>query len=459
MRRHWRNFGLFLGPAVAAAIAFGPTPEGLEVAGQRALAVVALCVVWWLFTPVALPVTALVGLGALPVLGVLEPGDAFQLFGNQAVFFVVGVFLVAAAMLKTGLSTRMALFTLRATARTEDRLCAAVLCLSAVLCAFVVSHAIAALMLPIVVGIIDALDLGPRRRTAKRLLLSMAWGTVLGSSLTLFGSARTSLALSTYEAWGGTESIGLLEFSAATFPPLAIMLVASFIWLRVRFPPENLAMQPALDRLDSRVQELGRVGRNELITIGVIVLMVIVIALWGREYGYGTLALLSSGLLFAARVLSWEQAERYVNWGIVLLYGGAIAIGATLDKTGAMAWIVERTMPSELGPAAALGVIVLVAIGLSEFVSKAAVIALALPAVLAITPLLGLDPRVVTIVMPVAAGFALSMPTSAPAMAMVYGTGYLRIRQVLVTGVPLSILGAAVLTAFALFGWPLLGIG
>ena len=90
MRRHWRNFGLFLGPAVAAAIAFGPTPEGLEVAGQRALAVVALCVVWWLFTPVALPVTALVGLGALPVLGVLEPGDAFQLFGNQAVFFVVG---------------------------------------------------------------------------------------------------------------------------------------------------------------------------------------------------------------------------------------------------------------------------------------------------------------------------------------------------------------------------------
>jgi solute carrier family 13 (sodium-dependent dicarboxylate transporter), member 2/3/5 len=448
-----------LGPAAALAIALAPTPDGLGEPGQRALAVVALCVVWWLLTPVALPVTALVGLGLLPVLGVLEPADAFSLFGNQAVFFVVGVFLLAAAMLKTGLSTRMALFTLRATAQTEDRLCAAVLGLSAALCAFVVSHAVAALMLPIVVGIIDALDLGPRRRTAKRLLLSMAWGTVLGSSLTLFGSARTSLALSTYQAWGGTESIGLLEFSAATVGPLLIMLLATFLWLRVRYPPEGLAMEPALERLDLRVRELGDVGRNEVVTIGVIVLMVGVIAVWGREYGYGTLALLCSGVLFAARVLSWEQAERYVNWGIVLLYGGAIAIGATLDKTGAMAWVVDRAMPEGLGPGAALAVIALVAVGLSEFVSKAAVIALALPAVLAITPLLGLDPRAVTILMPVAAGFALSMPTSAPAMAMVYGTGYLKVRRVLLTGLPLSILGVAVLSAFALLVWPLLGLG
>ena len=460
MRRHWSTIGLVLGPALAAAIALAPTPDGLGVPGQRALAVMALCVVWWLMTPVALPVTALVGLGLLPVLGVLGPTEAFALFGNQAVFFVVGVFLVAAAMLKTGLSKRLALWTLRATAKTEDRLAAAVLGLSAVLCAFVVSHAVAALMLPIVVGIIDALDLGPRRRTAKRLLLSMAWGTILGSSLTLFGSARASLALSTYQAWGGEQNIGLLQFSAATVPPLLLMLLLAYVWLRIRLPPENLAMEPALKRLDQRVQELGPVGRHELTTVGVIGLMVVVIAVWGRDYGYGTLALLCSGLLFVARVLAWEQAERYVNWGIVLLYGGAIAIGAALDQTGAMAWVVERTMPSGgMGPVAALATIAVLSFALSELVSNAAVIALALPAVLAITPILGLDPRVVTILMPVAAGFALSMPTSTPAMAMVYGTGYLKVRRVLVTGLPLSIVGVAVLTAFALLVWPLLGLG
>ncbi len=460
MKRWPATLGLVLGPSLAAAIAFAPSPEGLDLPGQRALAVLALCVCWWLLTPVALPVTALVGLAALPVLGVLRADEAFALFGNQAVFFVIGVFLLASAMLKTGLSKRLALWTLRATARTEDRLAAAVLGLSAILCAFVVSHAVAALMLPIVVGTIEALDLGPRSRTARRLLLSMAWGTILGSSLTLFGSARASLALSTWQAWGGEGDIGLLDFSAATVPPVLVVLVFTYGWLRIRFPPENLAMEPALERLDAQVRDMGSMKRDEFFTIGTIALMMVVIALFGADHGYGTLALLCSSLLFVSRVLRWEQAERYVNWGIVLLYGGAIAIGSALDQSGAMAWLVDRAMPdSGLGPVMALLVIAAMAALLSEFVSNAAVIALALPAVLAITPLLGLDPRAVTILMPVAAGMALSMPTSTPAMAMVYGTGYLSVRRVLVTGLPLSILGVAVLTAFAVHGWPLLGLG
>ncbi len=460
MKRWPATVGLFLGPSLAAMIALAPTPDGLGVPGQRALAVLALCVCWWLFTPVALPVTALVGLAALPVLGVLPADEAFSLFGNQAVFFVVGVFLVASAMLKTGLSKRLALWTLRAAARTEDRLAGAVLGLSASLCVMVVSHAVAALMLPIVVGIIEALDLGPRSRTARRLLLSMAWGTILGSSLTLFGSARASLALSTWKTWGGEGHIGLLEFSAATMPPLLLILVIAYFWLRIRFPPEDLAMGPALERLDGHVSELGPMKRQEFLTIGTIALMMVVIAVFGGEYGYGTLALLCSALLFVSRVLRWDQAERYVNWGIVLLYGGAIAIGGALDRSGAMIWLVDQCLPdSSVSPALALAAIALMAALLSEFVSNAAVIALALPAVLAVTPMLGLDPKSMTILMSVAAGLGLSMPTSTPAMAMVYGTGYLSVRRVLVTGLPLTIAAVAIVAAFAVFGWPLLGLG
>ena len=95
---------------------------------------------------------------------------------------------------------------------------------------------------------------------------------------------------------------------------------------------------------------------------------------------------------------------------------------------------------------------------LTEFVSNAAVIALMLPAVLAISPVLGLDPRVVTIVMSVACGLAFSMPTSTPAMAMVFGTGYLRPRNVVATGVVLSLVALAVLMVLVATVWPLLGL-
>ena len=87
-----------------------PSPDGLTSQGQHGLAILALCMVWWLLTPVALPVTSLLGMALLPLMGVLTPNEAFAFFGNQAVFFVVGVFLIAAAMLRSGLSSRMALW-------------------------------------------------------------------------------------------------------------------------------------------------------------------------------------------------------------------------------------------------------------------------------------------------------------------------------------------------------------
>ena len=125
---------LVLGPWLCALIRIAPTPEGLTEPGQAALAILALCVTWWLGTPVALPVTSLVGLALLPVLGALPTAEALALFGNPAVFFVIGVFLVAAVLFQTGLSTRVTLLGLRRFSGSEDALCYAVTGLSWGLC-------------------------------------------------------------------------------------------------------------------------------------------------------------------------------------------------------------------------------------------------------------------------------------------------------------------------------------
>ena len=439
-----------------------PVPAGLTESGQAALAVLALCVVWWLLTPVALPVTGLVGLALLPLLGALPVKDTMALFGNQAVFFVIGVFLVASVMMQTGLSARMALWMLRRFARSEDTLCLVVLLLSWALCAVVVSHAVAALMLPIVLGMIQSLDLSARSRTAKRLLLSMAWGTVCGSNLTLLSSARASLALEFYNSFRdksalALEPIGFGAYSLGSAPVSLVAVLCCGVLLRLLFPPEGVAMQPALERLATQAREQGPMSRQEWLTAGVVVAMVGAMFWGGPEY-MSAVALLFSGALFALRVLSWEDAVRYVNWGVVLLYGGAITVGGALDKTGATTWLVGAALPEAgLGPGLLFAMVGAMAAVFTELVSNSAVMAVLLPVALPLAEQVGLEPQAVAMLAPICAGFAYVLPTSTPAMAMVYGTNIIRMRDTL-PGILITLLSLLSLFFMAGLLWPALGM-
>lgn len=458
-----RLMALLAGPLLAALVAYMDTPAGLTLAGQRSLAVLTLCVVWWVFTPVGLPVTSIMGLALLPLLGAMPASEAFALFGNQAVFFVIGVFLVAAVMLETGLSSRISLMCLRRLAKDENRICNGVLFVSWGLCAVVVSHAVAALMLPIVLELLRALNLGPRSNTAKRLLLSMAWGTVAGSNLTLLSSARATLSLELYGSYLADHDlpaapIGFLEYSLGSAPvSLASVLIAAFV-LRWAFPPEGLDLKPAMERLNERVKAMGPISSREMTTLAVIGAMIVCVILYGRDYGLGTVALLFSAILFSLQTLKWEDAERYVNWGVALMYGGAIAIGSALHSSGATGWLIDTLMPAgDIAPWWTLATTAVVTAGMTELVSNSAVIALLMPVILPVAEQVSLDPRVFAWAAPISAGLAFVLPTSTPALAMVFGTGHLRIRHAL-PGVIITIFSLIAFLLAAQFVWPLIGL-
>lgn len=458
-----RLIALLAGPLLAALVTFMDTPAGLTLAGQRSLAVLALCVVWWVFTPVGLPVTSIMGLALLPLLGAMPAAEAFALFGNQAVFFVIGVFLVAAVMLETGLSSRISLICLRRLAKDENRICNGVLFVSWGLCAVVVSHAVAALMLPIVLELLRALNLGPRSNTAKRLLLSMAWGTVAGSNLSLLSSARATLSLELYGSYLADHSlppapIGFLEYSMGSAPVSLASVVIAAVVLRWAFPPEGIDLKPAMDRLNERVQSMGAISTRELTTLAVIAAMILCVIVYGREYGMGTVALLFSAILFSLQTLKWEDAERYVNWGVALMYGGAIAIGSALHSSGATSWLIATAMPTgNIGPTWTLAATATMTAGMTELVSNSAVIALLMPVMLPIADQVALDPRFVAWAAPISAGLAFVLPTSTPALAMVFGTGHLRIRHAL-PGVLITIFSIIAFLLAVHFLWPMLGL-
>lgn len=459
-----QKVGLVLGPLLFALLAFGPTAPGLEGPPQRALAIMALCATWWLTTPLALPVTSFLGLALIPILGVLDKNRAMELFGNQAVFFVVAAFIVAAVAVRTGLSTRVALFALKRVGHSEDAVAAGTLVVAAALTSVIISHAVAALLLPIVIEIVRAMNLGPGSRFARRLLLSMAWGTICGSNLTLMSCARSSLSMGMYSSWiesrGGGVPIGFFEFSLATILPALASLIVAYYALRLFHPPEGLSVEPAVNRLAERATALGRVSRDELITGCVIIGMVAALVVFGKQYGLGTIALASAAVLFITRVGRWEATEGHVNWGVALLYGGAIAVAAAIEETKAVDMLVTMYLPIHEIPVWLLIVLcTALTIVITAFVSNAAAIALLLPICMTVAGEVGINPRAIAILLPVAAGLDFSLPVSTPAMAMVFGTGYLRTQDSVIPGVVTSIVSTALTLLFAWLLWPMMGIG
>ena len=455
-----RTIALLSGPLVCGVIKVLPNPEGLPSEGQASLAVLGFCVCWWLLGAVPLPVTSLVGLALLPTLGALPTQTALSLFGNQAVFFVVGVFIIAAVMLQTGLSARVTLLGLKRFGKSENALCTTTLILSWSLCAIMVSHAVAALLLPIILNVTQALNLKHRSRLARRLLLSMAWGTVCGSNIGLLSSARASLSLELYDNYRaeyGGAAIGMVEYSLASVPISLVSLLMAGLLLRWLFPPENIDLRAALDKLDAELQRKGPVSAQEWIVVALLILMISVMIVAGPSH-LGIIALLCTGVFFACQLLRWEDAERYVNWGIVLLYGGAIAVGAAVHQTGAAEWLVLQSLPtSAVLPSLVLLCIALVITLSTELISNSAVIAIVLPVALAMSEQVGIPARVIAISAPVCAGFAFVLPTSTPAMAMVFGSGYLRTRDT-IYGVALSAISLIIFWAMSAFWWPLIGI-
>lgn len=449
------------GLALFAILLSLPTPEALGIAGHRAIAIFALCIVWWFTTPVDLPVTALVGLALVPILKVQPASEVFSFFGNQAIFFVVGVFLIAAVMMKTGLSTRLALLLLSRFAKSENQLALSVLLLSMGLCAIIVSHAVAAILLPIILEILSALHCDRRSPFAKRILLSMAWGTVLGSNTTLLSSARASLALQLHDASAAAAGtpISFASFAAASVPLVLLSIFPIYFALRLSFPPRGRSMQPALDLLQKKVDELGSMQASEWATTAVIAAMVSCMVLFADSVGLGSLALFFSSLLFFLRLIDWSEVESYVNWGVILLYGGAIALGRVLDVTGAAGWIVTDVLPLEgVPPWAFLLLFSWAAMVLTELISNSGVVVLLLPIGLKVAAATGIDPSVMVFLTVLPSGLGLTMPTGTPAMAMIFGTSYMQLRDTAWRGPLLSHFLWLILAGIAYLVWPLFGI-
>jgi len=456
----WWRFPVFLIMGYALYFSFGQQPpEGLSLEGYRALIVFLTCLVLWVTHLLPLPVTGLFALVAPPLLGVMKAREAFSFFGSEPVFFIMGVFILATALLKSGLSTRMALNLMKSGSKSPKRLILQVM-LTAALLSFVMSeHAVAAMMFPLIVIITKKLGLSPQRSSYGRtLFVAMAWGCVIGGIATMLGGARVPLAVGLLQESGN----GTITFSQWTLSmlPIVIALFAFCYFLLTRFYAIDIDTVSEADAaIDEQIRDCGRLLMEEKFLGLLIVAAITCWIFFGSQLGMATIAILAVVLLFMFRVVEWKALQELMEWGVILMYGGAIAISSILNSTGAGLWVTQRyIIPHLSSPWMVIIVLSMLTILLTEAMSNSAVVAIFVPIGMSIAKQFGMDPRVVVFAVASASGLAYALPMSTPSVAIAYSSGYLRLKEVAAPAVIMAAASWLMLMLTAKFWWPLLGI-
>lgn len=444
--------------AVLTATAYSVVPpEGLTESGWRALIVFILCLVLWVTQLLPLSVTSLLGVALLPFLGVLSANHVFALFGNPAVFFILGAFMLTAGVMRSGLSTQFALMVMTHTSSSPKVLLMAMLGLPALMACVMPEHAVSALFLPLAIELVAVLGLRRGHPYAQALFFALAWGAIIGGVMTLLGGARGPLALALSSELSG-QTFSFLQWTLAAFPVVLVELALA-AWLLLRMVGQvELDMSKVAANLHEKRLQTGAMGGRSWMMAILLLLTVISWMVAGHAEVLASIALVSVVLMFVLRLVEWHDIESHVNWGVILMYGGAIAIGKSLSDTGAAVWLAHTLIPGDMSGLALIALLILITLMFTEGMSNAAAVAVVLPLAIPVGVSAGLEAVQISLLIGIAAGFAFMLPMSTPPNAMIYSSGYVSSRAMLRYGVVLSLSALIMMWVAVQWWWPLVGL-
>jgi solute carrier family 13 (sodium-dependent dicarboxylate transporter), member 2/3/5 len=491
----------WLGPvaAIAAYYLVPVGPDALTEGGRATTAVAVLMAVWWVGETLPLAVTSLLPIVLLPLTGALGLSATTTAYGNPLVFLFLGGFVLALAMQRWGLHRRIALLTIRAVGTEPRRMVGGFMLATAGLSMWVSNTATTVMMLPIGVSVLalvasrlgtgdrpmaggmattaapleEGPDVRPGAPISERsptpnlavgLMLGIAYAASIGSLATLIGTPpNTFLAGFLAQTYG--IDLGFARWMMMALPLsitfLAIAWVVITWWL---YPPEIDSIPGGAELISDELAQLGPLGRGER---NVLVVFVLMAGLWIVRAPLQTLlagtplaaiddAIIAIGgaiLLFALPVdgragvftMDWATA-RELPWGVLLLFGGGLALAAAVSGNGVDIYV--GTILAGLTAVPLLLIIAIVSVTvliLTELTSNTATTAALVPVVAGAAVVLGLNPMTLAIPAALAASCAFALPVATPPNAIVFGSGHVTIPQMVRAGLVLNVIGSALI--------------
>ena len=465
---------LVAGPVVAAILFFLPAPPDMPTEAWHLVAVAAWMVIWWLTEAIPLAATALLPIVLLPIFGIQPVDDVTPRYGNDLIFLFLGGFILAGAMQKWGLHRRIALMIVRAIGSTPSRIVMGFMLSTAFLSMWISNTATAVMMYAVGVSVIDFID---ERVDDKKLvhnfgvalMLAIAYSASIGGVGTLIGTPPNALLAGTLSDSYDVE-IGFLQWMLLGVPVVVVMLpVAYLVLTRLVFPMGGLELGGVRSVIDREYEELGDMERGEIIVaviFGLAAFFWISRSFLGLPINDAGIAMTAAVLLFAIPagksqgfVLDWGVA-RTLPWGVLLLFGGGLALAGAFDATGLAGWIGDRVAALEGANLWLLIVAVAVCIILlTEITSNTASTATFLPILGAVAVGIGLDVPWLTVPVALGASMAFMMPVATPPNAIVFSYERMTLADMARAGVVLNLCSVvAVFLAMRFLAGPVFGI-
>lgn len=441
--------------------------QGKNPRGYKALCIFGLATFFWATDLLPLAITGLIVLGLIPAFGILPAKIVFSYFGNEAVFFIIGVFILSSGMMKSGLAVRIAFFILNKYGNTPSRLIISIALITCLLSLLMPEHAVAAMIFPVVLEIAHCIKLKRgESQLGKALFLALCWGSVIGGVGTLLGGARNALAIALLRDYGINKNqsynISFFYWIKVAFPFVILMIIVCIsILLIILSREKNNYKNIELVRgyIKERFQEIRIWKSSEKIMTIIIVLTILLWIFLGHILGLAIISIFAATTIVIFGIVNWIDIEQYVSWGIILLYGGAIALGKTLHETQAFSYFFKDFFITLEGSPYLFGLIISFScLLLTEFISNSAVVAIILPFVLELSEYIGMNPIAAVFYVAIPSGLAFMLPVGTPPNAIAYSSGYYKIKDSICYGIFLNIFALIIFNLIALSYWKFIGL-
>ncbi|HNQ26357.1 MAG TPA: DASS family sodium-coupled anion symporter [Aquaticitalea sp.] len=471
-----KRIGLVLGPLMFVLILLFFNPEGLSSQARAVLASTTWIAVWWVTEAIPIAVTALLPIVLFPMTGALGLNDTTSAFGHKYVFLYMGGFIIAIAIEKWNLHRRIALNIINLIGSDVKKIILGFMVATAFLSMWISNTATAVMMLPIGIAIVTQLKDNPATIEneniifGKAMMLAIAYSASIGGVATLIGTppnlVLAGVVLDTY----GYE-ITFLEWFKFGFPISVLLLLLCWKYLTsYAFKFEQKAFPGGKAEIKRLKSDLGKIRYEEKM---VAVVFGTTAFFWiSRSFLFGNIlpklddtiiAMASAIILFLipskdkkTKLMGWDDAVK-LPWGIILLFGGGLAIANGFESSGLAQWI-GLQMSSFEGLSTIILVLLLVtAVNfLTEITSNLATTAMLLPVLAPMALSVDIHPFVLMVGATVAASCAFMLPVATPPNAVVFGSGYLRIPDMVRKGLAMNFISIIVVTAFVFFVLPVL---
>ena len=471
-----KKIGLLLAPVLFFIVINFPF-HLVSQTGDAVIAVALWMVIWWITEAVHIAVTSLLPLVLFPLLKVMSAADVGANYGSPIIFLFFGGFVLALALEKVNLHKRIALTIIKMTGTTPNKVILGFMIATAFMSMWISNTASTVVMLPIAISVIkllidneDGFTKGDRN-FALSIMLGIAFSANAGGIATVIGTPPNSVLIGILENEFQIE-ISFLKWMTMGLPFSIMMVTLCYLILvKLMFPCNDIKFTTSSNVISDELIKLGTISIEEK---RVLTIFAITVFLWitrtlinhlfpGLKLSDTIISLVGAISLFTiplsfqkeSFVLHWNDTSK-LPWGILILFGGGLALAKGMASSGLVAMITEAIRGGGFSPLIVVCLLIILMLFMTELMSNVALVAVLAPVVAGIA--IGLNIPLLNVLIPVtmASSCAFMLPMATPPNAIVFASGYVKVNQMVRAGVLLNFLAVGLLIVYYLFVIPVI---